>query len=469
MFPPFPEGEAFLECEKIVKMLSNKTIFLKRVAKESEERKNQGVMLGVLICKKPNGKKIVLKTVSGLLWTLNFQNGRKCNNFVMPIVSTKKINAALKKNDKAIHELTDKINEMLVISSPLNHRPTLETLKMARAKLTNESLLKVYSLYEFFCADGKKRKLLDICKKTLPPTGTGDCCAPKLLNYAFSHHFLPLSMAEVFVDTSYQIGESVVFPRLRSGQAIAQRPMFNRQRSTHNLQSPCDARCGLILPIMLGLKIIYRDDDIIVIEKESGVLSVPGRGEEKQDCVSNRIRRLFPACILQPAVHRLDMETSGLMVFALTKEAHKKLNAQFENRQVEKEYVALLDGILKKSEGQCELYFRCDIENRPHQIWDEVNGKKAVTQWREIRKENYISPDGKKRTATRVLFVPLTGRTHQLRLATSDKRGLGVPIIGDTLYGKCDKGERLMLHATKLSFFHPKTGEKMTFVSETPF
>ena len=167
------------------------------------------------------------------------------------------------------------------------------------------------------------------------------------------------------------------------------------------------------------------------------------------------------------------METSGLLILAFTKEAHKNLNRQFEDGLVKKQYIALLDGVLAKKgipeEGQSELYFRLDIDNRPHQIWDEVYGKKAITQWKCLNVEDYTSPDGNRRAVTRVLFIPHTGRTHQLRLASADSHGFGIPIIGDTLYGTCAKGERLMLHAQYISFTHPITGQQMEFNCPAPF
>ena len=211
------------------------------------------------------------------------------------------------------------------------------------------------------------------------------------------------------------------------------------------------------------------------MNKQSGLLSVPGRGEDKQDCVESRFRRLFGDAveILQPAVHRLDMETSGIMILAFTKEAHRELNRQFEAKEVQKEYVALLDGILPKMgispHGQMELFFRLDVDNRPHQIWDAEKGKSAITEWEILGVERYHAPDGSTRNASRVLFKPHTGRTHQLRLASSDSHGFGCPIIGDTLYGHCEEGERLMLHAQKIEFTHPTTGRRMTIESAPEF
>ena len=371
--------------------------------------------------------------------------------FVRPIVSAEKINAALLENDARIHTLTDKINALKCARNAGGSKYSVQTDEekryvSERAALTKKSLLRVYELYSFHCADGTTRKLLEICRKKLPPTGTGDCCAPKLLDFAFSNGLLPVSMAETFCggETAHKV----------SGRRYP----------------PCDERCALILPAMLGLNIIYRDFSIIVVNKQSGVLSVPGRGPEKQDCIVNRVKRLFPGCITQPAVHRLDMETSGLMVLAFTEEAHRNLNRQFEKREVQKEYIALVDGIIPAPDGQTELFFRVDVDNRPHQIWDDVHGKKAVTEWHVVRTENYVSPaDGTERTVTRVRFIPHTGRTHQLRLAAADSHGFGKPIVGDTLYGTCATGERLMLHARRLCFTHPVTGKPMEFTSEPDF
>ncbi|MBR0100085.1 MAG: RluA family pseudouridine synthase [Treponema sp.] len=364
----------------------------------------------------------------------------------------------------------------------------------------------------------------------LPPTGTGDCCAPKLLDYAFSHELMPISLAELQYDffakenVPHGGGEKTVDREnsLSEGQGILvttgcrcgndcstaegvplavwsdsgsaesvtakpdrpeeqgrakQCPEPNSPPSTFHfpLTSPCDERCGILLPAMLGLRILYQDEAICVVNKQSGLLSVPGRGEDKQDCIESRFRRLFgdKVEIKQPAVHRLDMETSGIMILAFTKEAHRELNRQFEAKEIQKEYIALLDGVLPKmgiaQHGTMELFFRLDVDNRPHQIWDSENGKSAVTEWEILGVERYHAPDGSTRNATRVLFMPHTGRTHQLRLASSDSHGFGCPIIGDTLYGHCDEGERLMLHAKKISFTHPITGERMIIECESEF
>ncbi|MEE0893652.1 MAG: RluA family pseudouridine synthase [Treponema sp.] len=443
MFPPFDEKEAYSLCLKISENLRNGSYSIYSSSMESVERKNFPVMIGSLICKDKNNKKVKLFAISGSTKKIK-KNKDDDLIFVDAIVSAEQIEKALEKNDDEIHALTNTINSY---SGPTE---VLESLKKKRLELTSQSQKNVFNLYSFNCIDGKKRSLKEICTNNFPPTGTGECCEPKLLNYAFKNNLQPLSMAEILFRRDEKFEEQDI-------KAIP----------------PCDERCSLILPSMLGIKILYRDEDIIVVNKQSGLLSVPGRGPDKQDCIVNRVKKIFPGCIQQPAVHRLDMETSGIMVLAFTKEAHKNINKQFEEGLVKKKYVALLDGILPKlkipDEGQMELYFRLDIDNRPHQIWDEVNGKKAVTQWKILGVERYTDPHGKTTNATRVLFIPHTGRTHQLRLASADKHGFNVPIIGDTLYGKCTPGQRLMLHAQYIKFTHPTTGQTMEFTCPAEF
>ena len=449
MFPPFPVEEALSVCQKIIHGLENGSLEMEQTGPVSEERNGQGIMIGTAVCRDSSGRSVVLNTVSGISKRLSVP---ECT-FVEPVVSASEIEKALSRNDLKIHILTDQIKKLKESRKRPDGRyenqgDDEKSLVEERSKLCRESLENVYRLYSFYCIDGKCRTLNEICQGKLPPTGTGDCCAPKLLNYAFKNGLRVVSMAEVFYGKETETKKNGV------------------------LYGPCDERCKLILPSILGLEILYRDSDIVVVNKQSGLLSVPGRGPEKQDCIVNRLKRIFPDCINQPSVHRLDMETSGLLVLALTEDAHRNLNRQFEMKEVSKKYVSVIDGKLPErfeKHGIMELYFRVDLDNRPHQMWDEVYGKKAVTEWNWMGEEAYTSPEGKKRTVTRMEFIPHTGRTHQLRLASADEHGFGVPIIGDTLYGKCEAGERLLLHAEYLKFTHPVTGEKMEFFCKAPF
>jgi len=209
-----------------------------------------------------------------------------------------------------------------------------------------------------------------------------------------------------------------------------------------------------------ALHILYQDRWIVVVEKPGGLLAVPGRGPGKQDSVAARVRHLVPWCIEQPAVHRLDMDTSGLMVLALTAEVHRHLSQQFAERRVEKGYLALLEGMVAGETGEVRLPFRLDPTNRPYQVYDPIQGKMGVSGWRRVEVRG---------GRTLVAFTPETGRTHQLRLHASHPLGLGCPIVGDRLYGSGQPGDRLMLHATWLQFEHPATGQRMAFASAPSF
>ncbi|MBG0788947.1 MAG: RluA family pseudouridine synthase [Desulfovibrionaceae bacterium] len=209
-----------------------------------------------------------------------------------------------------------------------------------------------------------------------------------------------------------------------------------------------------------GLVILHEDRHIVVVDKPSGLLSVPGRGEANQDCVAERVKTAYPGCIDQPSVHRLDQDTSGLLVLALTEAAHRTLSIQFMEKLVGKRYVALLDGEIPGDSGVVELQFRLDPDNRPYHVYDPERGKHGVTRWRKLAVEN---------GRTRVEFMPLTGRTHQLRLHSSHEKGLGVPIVGDRLYGTGTGPGQLKLHASVLRFRHPATRKPMEFRSTVPF
>ena len=206
--------------------------------------------------------------------------------------------------------------------------------------------------------------------------------------------------------------------------------------------------------------VIFRDGSLLVVNKPAGLLAVPGRGADKQDCVVARLRPLVPGMIAQPAVHRLDMATSGLMIVAVTTEAHRQLSRQFETRQVRKRYIALLDGIVAARQGEIHLPFRLDPDNRPCQIHDPIDGKMGITSWRRLAIEG---------SRTRIEFTPVTGRTHQLRVHAAHRLGLGIPIVGDRLYGRGDEGERMLLHASFLALSHPVSGTPLTFASPAPF
>jgi tRNA pseudouridine32 synthase/23S rRNA pseudouridine746 synthase len=214
------------------------------------------------------------------------------------------------------------------------------------------------------------------------------------------------------------------------------------------------------MPSETSLRILHEDPEFVVVDKASGFLSVPGRGPDKFDSVTTRVRAGYPGCIEQPGVHRLDMDTSGLMVVALTTASQRNLSMQFERRETRKHYVALLEGELATESGTIELPFRLDVENRPRQIYDEVHGKIGITHWERL---------GFERGVSRVSFRPITGRTHQLRVHAAHSRGLGIPIVGDPLYGSGTGPGQLKLHACGLRFQHPTSGETLEFACPPAF
>ncbi len=414
--------------------------------------KHGGIMFGLLVCKEKASKEdktIVLKAFSG-----QFEGFWNIDGWCPPLLDVEKYNSLVKQADAEIQELTKEINTLSTTDN--NYKELFDK----RSNLSKKAFMQIQDLYHFSCIDKTIKTLLDL-KATHIPTGTGDCCAPKLLNEAFKRNLIPLSLAEFYY------GE----------------PNASNTKKHKTFYEPCDEKCSLILPTMLGLHIIYKDEHIVVIHKEQALLSVPGRGEENQDCVVSRLKKLYPEIIEQPSVHRLDLDTSGIMVFALTKEAHKNLSMQFEKGTVVKKYLAVLDGNIHENniekEGIIELPFRLDIENRPFQVYDEIHGKMGKTKYKivDVKKNKTFETNSK--YVSYVEFTPITGRTHQLRLHASHKKGLGIPIVGDRLYGNdkehfddinYGKGKkRLMLQAFYLEFDHPVTNERMSFEEQWEF
>lgn len=210
-------------------------------------------------------------------------------------------------------------------------------------------------------------------------------------------------------------------------------------------------------------RIILERERLVVVDKPPGMLSVPGKGPDKGDCVISRVAERFPDASGPMVVHRLDMDTSGLMVLGLDAPTQRALSMQFESRTVAKRYVALVHGSVAPDEGVIDLPMRLDVDHRPIQIIDHERGRAARTRWRVLAREI---------DRTRVQFEPLTGRTHQLRVHAATPRdvgGLGCPIIGDVLYGHDDGAPRLMLHACRLSFVDPGSGRRIDVESPPPF
>jgi tRNA pseudouridine32 synthase/23S rRNA pseudouridine746 synthase len=210
------------------------------------------------------------------------------------------------------------------------------------------------------------------------------------------------------------------------------------------------------MPPDTPLRLIHRDSQIVVVHKPAGLLSVPGRGDDLADCLIGRLRRAFPEVLL---VHRLDLDTSGVMVFALTRAAQANLGQQFEMRQVRKVYLARVRGRLEPKEGRVDLPLAVDWPNRPRQQVNHETGRAAVTDWRVVRAEQDES---------RVRLMPQTGRSHQLRVHMAE---IGHPILGDPLYatGAARDFPRLMLHAESLRLRDIESGRSVTFSAPCPF
>ena len=212
-------------------------------------------------------------------------------------------------------------------------------------------------------------------------------------------------------------------------------------------------------PANTGLDILYQDDDLLIINKPAGLLSVPGRDEDRQDCL---IRRVQTELANARVVHRLDMATSGIMVMALKNEVHRQLSMMFERRKIQKRYVAIVDGHVEDERGVIDLPLITDWPNRPKQIIDFERGKPSRTCF------TVMAYDQDKKS-TRLELIPETGRSHQIRVHL---QSLGHAILGDSLYASDEvreKSSRLLLHSTFLSFHHPVNGERLSIACNAPF
>lgn len=330
----------------------------------------------------------------------------------------------------------------------------IEELKQKRANISAWAQQEIFKKYAFLNYRGETKNLLDIFTDSTQniPAGTGDCCAPKLLQYAYKHQLKPICMAEFWWG----------------------KPLQTSIRKHQNYYPACTGKCKPILthmlqgvtveenPLVAQLKeekeitIIHEDADLLVINKPHELLSVAGK--EIKDSVFSRIQKLYPKATGPLVVHRLDMSTSGILLIAKNEDTYKALQAQFINKTVQKRYVALLEGVLKDKKGIIELPLRVDLNDRPKQLVCYKHGKKALTKWETIE-----TLDNK----TKVYFYPVTGRTHQLRVHAAHILGLNTPIIGDDLYGK--KADRLYLHAEKITFVHPTSKEQVSFIAPAPF
>lgn len=374
--------------------------------------------------------------------------------------------------------------ELRRLKKSLSEKTALETefedyqenilrLKQLRKQLSDALQQWLFSQFRMLNQEGESKDLLEIFRdealkeypqaaiatsriaalKMVPPAGSGECCEPKLLQYAYQHGYKPLQMA------MFWWGESP------------------KEEIRHHLQfyPACNGKCKPILHWMLPastfepeainlsiydkVETLYEDREIAVIHKPEGLLSVPGK-DAAQPSVYALMRRKYPEATGPLIVHRLDMATSGVLLIAKTEFAYHRLQQAFLNHQIQKKYVAIISGRDIPEKGIISLPLQPDYLNRPRQIVNHEQGKEAITEYEILERI-----DG---SHLRIALYPKTGRTHQLRVHCAHQEGLNAPILGDPLYGN-EKAARLHLHAEEITFEHPLTGKKITIKRKADF
>lgn len=315
----------------------------------------------------------------------------------------------------------------------------IEKLKNERKQRSAALQQKLFEQFRILNAKGEIKDLCTIFEQTvhkIPPAGAGECALPKLLQYAYLHQLKPLAMAEFWWGNSPKTEvrhHGYYYPSCKGKCEPILQHMLQGLEVDGNPLSPQAHRKE-------ELEIVFEDEWLVVVNKPSGMLSVPGK-EEETDSVYHRVKAKYPEATGPMIVHRLDMATSGLLLVAKTKEVHQHLQEQFINRSIKKRYVALLDrnGLNQQLEetGTINLPLCLNPLDRPRQMVSEEYGKPAVTEYRILNySDKYI----------RIAFYPLTGRTHQLRVHAAHHQGLNCPILGDELYGKRRTGSISMLN-----------------------
>ena len=374
--------------------------------------------------------------------------------------------------------------ELRRLKKSLSEKTALETefedyqenilrLKQLRKQLSDALQQWLFSQFRMLNQEGESKDLLEIFRdealkeypqaaiatsriaalKMVPPAGSGECCEPKLLQYAYQHGYKPLQMA------MFWWGESP------------------KEEIRHHLQfyPACNGKCKPILHWMLPastfepeainlsiydkVETLYEDREIAVIHKPEGLLSVPGK-DAAQPSVYALMRRKYPEATGPLIVHRLDMATSGVLLIAKTEFAYHRLQQAFLNHQIQKKYVAIISGKDIPEKGIISLPLMPDYLDRPRQIVDHEQGKEAITEYEVLEPVDD--------SHLRIALYPKTGRTHQLRVHCAHQEGLNAPILGDPLYGN-EKAARLHLHAEEITFEHPLTGKKITIKRKADF
>ena len=437
---------------------------------EIREDANQGKMFGVLVVEQdilgsprnPRKSYGFLAAYSGLLAGRN-----DWEYFVPPVYDAQQPDGHFKTTEREISRMASISSRPSITSgtslSSTTSPSSTTSLSSDTRTLSQELQTWLFHQYQLLNARGEVKDLVDIWqeyynrpkllqKYPLPPGGTGDCCAPKLLQYAYQQGLKPLCMAEFWWGATTK----------------------TELRHHLNYYPACRGKCKPILtwmlqgldvdpdPELLGLQqmelpVVYEDDWLVVVNKPSGLLSVPGR--IGQYSVETIMQARFPDGMV---AHRLDMATSGLLIVAKTQEVYRILQEQFVKHQVKKKYLAVLEPNKSNTptnpthSGRISLPLRPDPMNRPRQLVDLEHGKRAVTDY-EFLSDSLVA------------LWPQTGRTHQLRIHCAHPDGLGRPIVGDELYGQRQKGQRLMLHAAELWFQHPVTQKEIYLSASADF
>ena len=399
----------------------------------------EGKMFGVLGVASPAGGRLEGASLGFLAAYSGLLEGRNdWPYFVPPVFDAQQPDGHFKQEERLISAMQD------------------DSQREERRQLSQQLQLWLFRQYRFLNARGEVKDLVHVwqdyhCsarirrKYPLPPGGTGDCCAPKLLQYAYLNGLKPVCMAEFWWGPSpkTEIRQHGQFYPACRGKC---KPVLTWMLQGLDVDPNPEEQTGQPL---LDIETVYEDDWLIVVNKPSGLLSVPGRVGPYS--VATILHQHYPDSLL---AHRLDMGTSGLMVAAKSRTVYASLQQQFTSHTIRKSYVALLDAMPAQERGTISLPLLCDPINRPRQVVDYERGKEAVTDYEVIGDR-------------RVRLWPHTGRTHQLRMHCAHPDGLGCPIRGDELYGR--PAERLFLHAERLELTHPVTGERMAFELPAPF
>ena len=332
----------------------------------------------------------------------------------------------------------------------------IRKVKLSRKQRSDNLQRWLFSQFNMLNDKGECKNLIDIFQDTAaktPPAGSGECCEPKLLQYAYSLGYKPLQMAMFWWGESpkEEIRHHLHFYPACNGKC---KPILQWMLPASTFES-----AAVDLSIYNKVEMLYEDREIAVIHKPEGLLSVPGK-DAAQPSVYALMRSKYPEATSPLIVHRLDMSTSGVMMIAKTEFAYHRLQKAFLNHQIQKKYVAIISGKDIPEKGIISLPLMPDYLDRPRQIVDHKQGKEAITEYEVLEPVDD--------SHLRIALYPKTGRTHQLRVHCAHHEGLNAPILGDPLYGN-EKAARLHLHAEEITFEHPLTGKKMTITRKADF